>query len=56
MPIWVENKLENIIKRYEEKEINQSTLDQLRAELESVGLEKFVPDAIAQLVTPKDRQ
>jgi ABC-type ATPase involved in cell division len=50
MPIWAEQRVESIINKYMQIEINEKSLNKLRAELANIGLEKLVPDAIAKIV------
>ena len=50
MPLWVENRLNHIIEKYERQELNARTFAQLRAEMSEIGLEKLIPETIAQVV------
>lgn len=54
MPIWVEDKLNNIVNIYSEKEMSQEEFTQLRADLKSIGLEKLVPSAISKILDMKN--
>lgn len=45
----VEDKLKDIIERYSNTEISQETFSQLRMELESLGLGKYIPETIAEV-------
>lgn len=49
MPIWLENKLDIIMKRFDENNINSNTLGILRNELSKIGLEKLVPYSINRI-------
>ncbi|MDY0316067.1 MAG: AAA family ATPase [Bacteroidales bacterium] len=53
MPIWVEDKLEEVIKKYSSKEMSQADFNDLRSELQSIGLEKLMPQAIVGVVGNK---
>lgn len=53
MPIWVEEKMNNITNKYSNVEINQNTLNNIRLELGEVGLESLVPDTISKVVETK---
>lgn len=53
MPVWVEEKLEAIIKRYSTKEMSPSDFANLRLELQEIGLEKLMPQTISKLVSGK---
>lgn len=46
MPIWVEEKLNQIIDEYSKKTIKKSDFSLLRSQLAEIGLEKMVPFAI----------
>lgn len=49
MPIWLENKLDIIMKRFDVNKINSNTLGILRNELSKIGLEKLVPYSINRI-------
>jgi len=53
MPIWVEEKLTETVEKYTAKEMNQEDFSNLRAELQEIGLEKLVPQAIMDVVKNK---
>lgn len=48
-PLWVEDKLKEIIERYSNTELSQETFSQLRVELEDLGLGKYIPETIAEV-------
>ena len=50
MPIWVENKIEEIIKKYIQKNMTQDDFSNLRNELKNIGLEKLMPFAITNIL------
>lgn len=50
MPIWVEERLENIVKEYSSKEMSVNDFNELREELKNLGLEKLMPQAIVGIV------
>lgn len=50
MPIWVENKIEEIIKKYIQKNMTEDDFSNLRQELKNIGLEKLMPFAITNIV------
>lgn len=56
MPIWVEDKLEEIIDQYSIRDFNQETLTALREEMTSIGLGSHLPKTISKLAEQKDRQ
>lgn len=49
-PIWVNRRLEEIISRYAQRSLDQETLSSLRDELKSLGLERYVPQAITNVL------
>ncbi|GAB6173585.1 AAA family ATPase [Paradesulfitobacterium aromaticivorans] len=50
MPIWVEEKIDNIINRYVSVGINKLNYDSLRKEMKDLGLDKFIPNTIAKVI------
>ncbi len=56
MPIWVESKLEDLVKRYSNQDFTEETLTALREEMNTLGLGKHVPQTISKLAEQKDRQ
>ena len=56
MPIWVEDRLKNIIDKYAKVEIKEETLSNMRKELSSIGLERLVPRAITSIINAKNDQ
>lgn len=50
MPIWVENKLKNVINNYSNQTINNQMLSNLRKEMESIGLEDYIPTTIVNIL------
>lgn len=48
-PLWVETKIEEIVERYGAREITDSTLRELRAELRQLKLEEFIPETISRV-------
>lgn len=56
MPIWAEKRVESIIRKYSQTGMSEESLNQLRAELEEIGLEKLIPDAIAKIAENQKEQ
>ncbi len=55
MPIWVEEKLSQILGKYEKEDLTkEETFHNMRSELSQIGLEKLMPEAITKLVDKKD--
>lgn len=50
IPIWAEETLESIVKKYSQTEITSQGLIELRAELKSIGLDDYIPDSIIRIV------
>lgn len=48
-PLWVEDKLKEIVERYSAIEISQESFSRLRVELEGLGLGKYIPETIAEV-------
>jgi len=55
MPIWVEEKLEKMIEKYSSLEINEKNLTSLRNEMNSLGLDKLIPNTIADIVDRENK-
>lgn len=51
MPIWAEEKLKNLVEKYSGKKITKEELSNMRAELQSIGLERLLPDALNNVIT-----
>lgn len=54
IPIWVENRLENLVEEYSNKDFTRDTLTTLREEMTSLGLGKHLPQTISMLAEKKD--
>lgn len=50
MPIWVEDKLKEITKKYSMSEMNENNFNSMRSELAEIGLESLVPQAISEVL------
>lgn len=50
MPIWVEEKLDQVISKYSALPFDENTFPSLRNELSELGLERLMPDAIKRVV------
>lgn len=53
MPIWVEEKLNQIIEKYSSATITEQVFSEMRIELKEAGLEKIMPEAIYNLIKAK---
>lgn len=53
IPFWAENHLKQIIREYLTKDFTQDNLDNLRREMEEIGLAEFIPDTISQIAGGK---
>ena len=56
IPIWVESKLDSLVERYSSVEFTETTLAELRVEMNALGLGKHVPQTISKLAERKDQQ
>ncbi|MDA2922900.1 AAA family ATPase [Patescibacteria group bacterium AH-259-L07] len=50
MPIWVEDKLNEITGKYSSAEINEANFNAMRGELAEMGLESLVPQTISEIL------
>lgn len=50
MPIWAENTLDEIIRKYSQIELTSDSLADLKQELAEIGLDNYIPDTIARVV------
>lgn len=50
MPTWAERELQNIIKKYSEKDLTNDSLSKLKVELNELGLGEYIPETISQIV------
>lgn len=50
MPLWAEEMLNNIIAKYSAKPITSQLLQQMRKELDTLGLSSLVPEAISSII------
>ena len=50
MPIWVEDKLNEITGRYSSAGIDEANFNAMRSELEEIGLENLIPQAISEIL------
>lgn len=53
MPLWVEDKLNELVTKYTQQEISESTFDNMRAELKKIGLEELMPEAMKKTLNKK---
>ena len=53
IPFWAENHLKQIIREYLANDFTQDNLDNLRREMEEIGLAEFIPDTISQIAGGK---
>lgn len=53
-PLWVEERLKEIVDRYSSAGITGETLERLREELDGLGLGKYIPETIAEIADKSD--
>lgn len=56
MPIWVEDKLNEIVAKYSKESITKEKFTQMRNELKEMGLEKIMPEAVYSLIENSNDQ
>lgn len=50
MPLWVEDTLNNIITKYSTEPVTSQSLQQMRKELDTLGLSSLVPETISTVI------
>jgi len=50
MPLWGEEELNQIVKKYSERGITSESLTEMRKELSDIGLASLVPEAISKVI------
>lgn len=53
MPLWVEDKLNELVLKYTQQEISETTFDNMRSELKEIGLEELMPEAMKKTLNKK---
>lgn len=53
IPDWAQKKIDLIVEKYSDREINTASLSELRDELRLAGFTEFYPDALSKLVKEK---
>ena len=56
MPKWVEDRLREIIGKYAPVDLNETTLSDMKADLEELGLADLLPEALAGLLDSRNDQ
>jgi hypothetical protein len=56
MPLWVQGRLEAIVQKYSASDLTPETFNELRNELSAIGLGKYVPDTIADVLDRRSSQ
>ena len=54
--LWVDDRLQAIIRKYEQLDLDAPTLARLRSEMAALGLEKLIPNTIASVVEKRRPQ
>lgn len=55
MPLWAEEKLESIVKKYAESGLSEETVDELEAELAAAGLDNLIPEQNSSLLVDSEQ-
>lgn len=50
MPVWVENKVNEIVEKYSHLDTTSENLNKMRKELEVCGFDKLIPEAIVKVI------
>ncbi len=53
-PVWVSAKLDEIVRRYSELDFTDASMHQLRQEMQTLGMENYIPQTIAQVAANKE--
>lgn len=53
MPTWAAESLEEAIKKYSSLTFSKENIESFRKELSEIGLEKYIPESIAQVLERK---
>ncbi len=56
LPLWAEGKIEQLVREFEEEDITTESLGRLREKMNSLGLGKYLPSAVARIVESKGEQ
>lgn len=54
MPVWVEDRLNEIVEKFSMRTISAENLRDLRSELEDLGMGEIFPDAVERLIAESD--
>lgn len=52
-PEWVDDKIDNLLKKYSETGVTPENIKTFKDELTSIGLEKYISQAVVELITKK---
>ncbi len=53
LPLWVERKLDSLVDEYSDRDLNKRKLDQLRADMQEIGLGQYFPETVNQITRTK---
>ncbi len=53
MPLWVEAQLNELVAKYSQQEISETTFDNMRSELKEIGLEELMPEAMKKTLNKR---
>lgn len=53
MPLWAEEKLEEIVKKFSTRDMSGEEFEEMRSDLKSSGLESLMPEAISSILENK---
>ncbi|WP_182303712.1 AAA family ATPase [Cohnella cholangitidis] len=50
LPYWVEDKINSIVERYSNNELNSEAISNLRQEMKEIGMDKLLPETLGRIV------
>lgn len=56
IPIWAEEQIQNLIKKYSDRNFDKTALAELKNDLTTIGMGGQIPETVASVVAAKDRQ
>lgn len=56
MGLWVDQQLESVLSNFSKRDLNEDSLVRLKADLDEVGLSKYLPETLARLLDEEGEQ
>jgi hypothetical protein len=54
VPVWVKERVDEVVNRYQNRQIDKQQLDQLRGEMAGLGFDHLIPQTIARVLKDVD--